>query len=65
MAVIVSILLYAAVVWWLRDGGRTPVLAITMHKLGGACKVLALDLAALGFDLQRGAHTLIKAKGMS
>lgn len=53
---------YAAVIWWLRDGGRTPIAAITCDRLGRLLGDLAGQLFALSLELQLGAAALIEKR---
>lgn len=62
---VIILALYVAALWWLYDRGRTPVLALALHKGGGALRGLALDLGALSMDMQRAAHRLIKDRSLA
>jgi hypothetical protein len=53
---------YAAVIWWLRDGGRTPVAAMFMHRAGAWCMDAAQFLGALSLEFQLGARDLIEKR---
>jgi hypothetical protein len=53
---------YAAVIWWLRDGGRTPIAAITMHRLSGWFMDAAQFLGGCSLEFQLAARHLIEKR---
>ena len=53
---------YASVVWWLQDHGRTPVIAYTLDRAGRWLRILALELGALSLDLQLAAASQIRRR---